>query len=235
MTQKKASDVDPSASSPPVMRDGSAEDEDSTADDDDLDAPSKSQSQSQIQASRGTRQQPRRTRSPTPHSPAEPATSPPQIISKPRGKGFRIGGKAKKETPPTSQPEEIAHAPEPASGRDSMPPPVEVDESINASPRKPRKPFRIGGKSKPSQEATSSQREPTVSPRASRFRDAGSPTPKSSSPPPMPQEVKEDAAPAEVVHEETPEEKAERKRAELKRRNEEIAKKQAQHKKKKRF
>ena len=41
--------------------------------------------------------------------------------------------------------------------------------------------------------------------------------------------------PVEEVHEETPEEKAGRKRAELKRKNEEAAKKQAQAKKKKRF
>ena len=51
----------------------------------------------------------------------------------------------------------------------------------------------------------------------------------------MPQEIEEEPTPIEAVHKETPEEKAERKRAELKRKNEEIAKKQAQHKKKKRF
>jgi len=115
-----------------------------------------------------------------------------------------------------------------------MAPSTQVDTQVDASPKKPRKPFRIGGKNKVSQDAASSQREHTMSPRSSRFRDAHSPTPKSS-PPPMPRDVQEEEKPVEEIHEETPEEKAERKRSELKRRNEEIAKKQAQTKRKKRF
>ena len=114
-----------------------------------------------------------------------------------------------------------------------MPQLSQMDSQVETSPRKPRKPFRIGGKNKATQEVSSSQPEVTASPTTNRFRDAYSSTPKSS-PPPLPQGL-EEATLVEEVHEETPEEKAERKRAELKRRNEEIAKKQAQHKRKKRF
>lgn len=114
-----------------------------------------------------------------------------------------------------------------------MPPPSQV-ESIETSPKKPRRAFKIGGKGKVSQDPASSQPEVIVSPSSSRFRDANSPTPRSS-PPPLPQEMQREETPVEEVHEETPEEKAERKRAELKRRNEELARKQAQHKRKKRF
>ncbi|KAH6639138.1 XRCC4-like factor-domain-containing protein [Boeremia exigua] len=201
-----------------------AEDEESTEDDDDLDVPGRSQSQGH-----GSRQ----TRPPSPPIPSEPATSPPPA-SKPKGKGFRIGGKAKKETPETSQSEEKETVTNHDSKEASMPPPSQVDLQVEESPKKPRKQFRIGGKSKPIREASSSQCEPAEPPISNRHRDTYSPTPKSS-PPPLPQELREETAPAEEAHEETPEEKAERKRAELKRRNEEIAKKQAQHKKKKRF
>lgn len=114
-----------------------------------------------------------------------------------------------------------------------MPLPSQV-ESVETSPKKPRRAFKIGGKGKASQESASTQPEFTASPSTNRFRDANSPTPRSS-PPPLPQEMQKEETPVEAVYEETPEEKAERKRAELKRRNDELAKKQAQHKRKKRF
>ncbi|KAJ8106412.1 hypothetical protein OPT61_g9555 [Boeremia exigua] len=211
--------------------DGGTEDDDSTEDDDGLDAPAKTQSEDHDRTKRETQQ---RVRSPSPLTPAELATSPPPV-DKPKGKGFRIGGKAKKaaaETPKASQPDEDMNTPLYETNRASLPPPSQADSTIDVSPKKPRKPFRIGGKGRASQEVASSQRERTTSP--TRLGNAGSPTPKSS-PPPMPQEPRKESAPMEAVHEETSEEKAERKRAELKRRNEEIAKKQAQQKKKKRF
>lgn len=115
--------------------------------------------------------------------------------------------------------------------------PSHMVTTVSTSPRKSRKPFTIGGKSRLSQEPASSQNDVTDSSKTGRL-DANSPTPKSS-PPPMPQGIQAEVGfveeKHEEIHEETPEEKAERKRAELKRRNEEIARKQAQHKKKKRF
>lgn len=204
------------------------DDDESTQDDEDLDAPPKSQSQSQTLGH--TPQQTRQLiRSPSPETPAEPATSPPPV-SKPKAKGFRIGGKAKKSPLHSSQNKDAITA-EPS--RASMPPPSQV-EWIEVTPKKPRRTFKIGGKGKTSQDAASSQHGVDASPTTNRFRDTHSPTPKSS-PPPMPQEMQNEEMPAEEVHEETPEEKAERKRAELKRRNEELSKKQLQRKKKKRF
>ncbi|KAF2623072.1 XLF-domain-containing protein [Macroventuria anomochaeta] len=214
---------------PSAQRNRGADDEYSTEDDKCLDAPSRSQSQSRTH-SRAPRQTRQRTKPPSPKASAEPATSPPPV-NRSKGKGFRIGGKAKRETPETRSNEEIVPQ---ESTRASMPPPSQVDSQGDASPKKPKKPFRIGGKSKASQEAASLQHDITASSKTTRVRDVNSPTPKSS-PPPMPQEVQKEVTPVKEVHEETPEEKAERKRAELKRRNEEITKKQAQHKKKKRF
>ncbi|KAF3035265.1 hypothetical protein E8E11_002538 [Didymella keratinophila] len=199
-----------------------ADDEESTEDDDDLDAPSQSQSQRRARP---------RTKSPPPEPPIEPATSPPPVSRvKPKPKGFRIGGKVRKASP--DPPQEKEPTPE-ESARVSMQPLSQV-ESIETSPKKPRRAFKIGGKGKASQEPASSQAEAVVPPSTNRFRDANSPTPRSS-PPPLPQEMQKEETPVEKVHEETPEEKAERKRAELKRRNEELARKQAQYKKRKRF
>ncbi len=195
--------------------------------------PSRSQSQGQIQAhDHSSRQTRRRTRSPSPQKPSEPATSPPPL-SKPRGKSFRIGGRAKKATPEPPQPEDntIAHSEQAAQS--SMPPFSQEGSQPSNSLTKPRKPFRIGGKHKVSEDTASSQHETSASTTTTRLQDAQSPT-LGSSPPPMPQVEKEEL-PVTEVHDETPEEKAARKRAELKRRNQDIARKQAQHKKKKRF
>ncbi|KAH8640671.1 hypothetical protein IG631_03612 [Alternaria alternata] len=101
------------------------------------------------------------------------------------------------------------------------------------TPKKARKPFRIGGKGK-TVDGNASQRAITISPSTNRIRITQSPTAEPPSSPPPSRVVKE-MSPVKEVHEETPEEKAERKRAELKRKNEEAAKKQAQAKKKKRF
>lgn len=214
---------------PPLVQDDRvAEDEASTEDDEDLDAPSGSQNQSQT-LSRVVRQSQQHTESPAQKPPSEPATSPPSV-SRSKAKGFRIGGKAKRASSETS-PENETTPVEPA--RATMSPPLQTD-SVDASPKKPRRAFKIGGKRTMSQELGPSQQQVTISSSPHHGRNAQSPTPQSS-PPPMPQEIQKEETPVEEVHEETPEEKAERKRAELKRKNEELAKKQAQHKRKKRF
>ncbi|KAJ4368681.1 hypothetical protein N0V86_009590 [Didymella sp. IMI 355093] len=218
---------------PLSAQDGKAADDDeSTEDDDDLDAPSQSQSKSQSQTpGRIPRQTRPRTKLPSSEPPAGPATSPPPVSRvKPKPKGFRIGGKARTAMPDLSQEKEPAFGDQ---DRASMPPSSQV-ESVDMSLKKPRRAFKIGGKNRASHEPASSQHEITASPTTSRFRDTHSPTPRSS-PPPLPQQMQKEETPVQEVHEETPEEKAERKRAELKRRNQELAKKQAQNKKKKRF
>ncbi|KAF9690714.1 hypothetical protein EKO04_011535 [Ascochyta lentis] len=223
---------EPQPTLPSAQQKEDIDEDESTEDDDDLDAPSRSQSHSQSQSHSHTPRQTRqRTKSPSPIAPSEPATSPPPAI-RPKARGFRIGGKAKETT---SEPPRQENEPAPQNKeatQSSAPTLSQVDSQTDTSPKKPRKAFRIGGKPKASQEAAATQLD-TAAPPTSRFRSAGSPTPKSS-PPPMP-DVGIEAASIEEVHEETPEEKAERKRHELKRRNEEIARKQAQHKKKKRF
>ncbi|KAJ4982588.1 hypothetical protein SVAN01_11916 [Stagonosporopsis vannaccii] len=225
----------PSGPKPLAQRNDGAGDEDSTDDDDDLDGPSRSQSQSQSHPhDRTKRQGLHPTRSPSPPTSAEPATSPPPVSSRPKGKVFRIGGRAKKNHPPNSQPEENASVSDEGLGRDLIAPPKQVNTQVDTSPKRSRKPFKIGGKNKASQEDVSLQGEHTLSPKPSRFREVHSPTP-NSSPPPLPQDPQKEVVPVEERLEETPEEKAERKRAELKRRNEEIAKRQAQSRKKKRF
>ena len=201
-----------------------------------MDAPSQSQgrvSKPTVTRNSNLQWNRQRTKSPSPPAPAESATSPPPA-SKAKTKGFRIGGKAKKEFAKSPEPQVTAVDPSPEPSRVSVLPHPELDSQLNASPKKPKKAFKIGGKNKPSQDAASSQLEMANSPAAHRFRDAYSPTPKSS-PPLPPQDTREETTPVEPISEETSEEKAERKRAELKRRNEEMAKKQAQQKKKKRF
>ncbi|KAF2996297.1 hypothetical protein E8E13_005478 [Curvularia kusanoi] len=213
-----------------------AEEEESTDEDDDLDAPSQSQ---------GRIQGPSNNRDPSPSgqragslslpAPAEPATSPPPV-SRPKAKGFRIGGRAKEETSYSPKPEEattISHE-QNEQTQTLIPTSSQIGTQLSASPKKPKKAFKIGGKTKSSQDTALSQREITDSPAPEQFRDIVSPTPRSS-PPLMLQDVQEEPPSMEPIREETSEEKAERKRTELKRRNEEIAKKQAQHKKKKRF
>ncbi|KAI4660173.1 uncharacterized protein J4E79_005978 [Alternaria viburni] len=200
--------------------------DDSTEDDEDLDAPPKSQSQGLSR----TPQKPTRKRTPTPEPRSSPKATTP-TAQKPKVSSFRIGGKSKRatESPPPSPPKPADVEPEPEirPTRESVPP---SQPSQATTPKKTRKPFRIGGKGKKAEDGAS-QRDMTASPSTQRFRATQSPT---AEPPSSPPRVKE-MTPVEEVHEETPEEKAERKRAELKRKNEEAAKKQAHAKKKKRF
>ncbi|KAF2708161.1 XLF-domain-containing protein [Pleomassaria siparia CBS 279.74] len=210
---------------PPLVQKAKAESEDeSTEDEEDLDAPPKSQSQSQARTSH---------RSPT--TKAESSDSEPCHPPKPssstgvKPKGFRIGG-AKLKKAVVDSPAHIA-SPERDradhdNGDDANPPEASIPtrERTSTEPQIPvqviRKPFRIGGKHKASDENTgaSSEQSATTKPRSAL--------------PNLKTEAGTDSPTEE--REETAEEKAERKRRELKRKNEELAKKQAQ-KKKKRF
>jgi hypothetical protein len=200
----------------------------STEDEEDLDSLSRSQSQGYKQT---TRLPPPRPKSLTPEMPSQ-SKADLMPSNKARGRGFRIGGKANKAaektpTPPPRSPSNVESSP----GKEIMPPSSQVDSQ--ASPRKSRRPFRIGGKARQGN-AEEGQRAVTPSPKRSRTTATQSPTAEPpSSPPPV--HAVTVATPLEETHEETPEEKAERKRAELKRKTEEAARKQAQHKKKKRF
>jgi hypothetical protein len=217
---------------PSSPRDGHDEDDDSTEDDDDLDAPPKSQSQSQ---GRTSRKLPHR-KSPTPEpspSPSPRAPTPP--ATKAKSKNFRIGGKSRIDTespPPLPQ---ALNEPDPdvLPARESVPPSSQPETQVNVTPKKARRAFKIGGKGRAT-DGDASQRAGTASASTHRIRASRSPAAEPLSSPPAGNAVKE-MSPVKDVHEETPEEKAERKRAELKRKNEEAAKKQAQAKKKKRF
>ena len=154
-----------------------------------------------------------------------PSSSPPAETAKPvRPKGFRIGGSKSKKA--------VEETPEP-----SVAPPSDSGNSGSASGTKlGKKTFKIGGGRKVSSEARASSKVP-IRNRADENDETEMP-PSRSSERKVQLSVEEPAretgrAPSEQV-DETAEEKAERKRLELKRKNEELAKKQA-HKKKKRF
>jgi hypothetical protein len=202
-------------------------DDDATEDDDDLDAPPKSRSQTLCQTVR--KSSPCAASSTPEELPSPKATTPPPAKSK--GKGFRIGGKAKQAAPDLPSPNQEDHAitPEPDDISLKEPLPSQTAANVDSTPRKAKRNFRIGGKGKGSK-GESSQDPDAVPAMADRTRDTHSPSVQPPSSPP----AKE---PSPMVEEkvETAEEKAERRRAELKRKTEEAAKKQAQSKKKKRF
>lgn len=202
---------------------------DSTEEDEDLDALTKSQSKRQTQTAHKTVR--KRTPSPEYHSSPKTATPP---VQKAKVGSFRIGAKLRRTTespPPLPENTDVELETDILSSRESAPPSQPTQSVL--TPKKIRKPFRIGGKGK-TVDGCASQRAITASPSTNRIRATQSPTVEPPSSPPPPRVVKE-TSPVQEVHEETPEEKAERKRAELKRKNEEAAKKQAQAKKKKRF
>lgn len=160
----------------------------------------------------------------SPSEPVEPLPS----VEKPKGKGFRMGGKAKRtETPvlPTEGAGKILNNNEevPTRFRDDA-------GDAKSEPKPAKKAFKIGGKGKAPTENPS-----TDSPQINEDTPAviGISSTK----------LEPDAAGQKVTNDtpmgeddvETAEEKAERKRRELKRKNEEATKKQAQNKKKKRF
>ncbi|KAJ4364118.1 hypothetical protein N0V83_009573 [Neocucurbitaria cava] len=221
----KSTDAREPASSPPHTNQATS-DGDDTEEDDDLDAPAKSQSQKQTRTPR--KPQPRAV-SPTPEvSPPTKVSTPPIAKSK---KAFRIGGKAKKATadsPPLSQTDQNVTPDAEDTAEKTIPSSPQAGSQTDATPKKVRRPFKIGGKGK-----DDSQRAVLASPKTNRVTTTRSPTSELPSSPPPDRVVKEETP--DEVHEETPEERAERKRAELKRKNEEAAKKQAQQRKKKRF
>ncbi|KAI0619154.1 XLF domain-containing protein [Pyrenophora tritici-repentis] len=197
--------------------------EDSTEDEDDLDVPPMNGSQSQgraLQTSPGRKPSPK-------HSPLHKATDPP--AAKTKVNTFRIGGKSKAliEPPPSATivTGTDTHPDDLLPTRESVPPCSPPTQTITTL-KKARKPFKIGGKGKDIDRETSQS--------AFRARQMQSPTVEPPSFPPLHEAVREPTPIKEVI-EETPEEKAERRRAELKRKNGEAAKKLAQAKKKKRF
>lgn len=209
----------------------------STEDEDDLDFPLNSRNQSQNYSQ--NQSQKRRSTPPTVPLPLPIPTvgpeSPQQEAVKPTIKYFRIGGKAKHVPEKTPSPTEQSSAPGPdpdiLPSRESVPP-SELDSQANITPRKARRQFKIGGKGKSTDEDPSQRA--TASPRTNQARRVLSPTAEPPSSPPISEHVKEETH-VQSIHEETPEEKAARKRAELKRKNDEAAKKQAGQRKKKRF
>ena len=161
------------------------------------------------------------------HSPPPKATNSP--AAKTKADTFRDGSKSKTaiESPPSLpmttgtdvHPDDLLLTRESAP---SSSPPIQAI----TTPKKTRKPFRIGGKGKViDQEATRS---------TFRVGKTQSPAVEPPSSPPLPKTMRPTTLIKDII-EETPEEKAERKRTELKRKNEEAAKKLAQAKKKKRF
>lgn len=213
------------------LKDHGEDESDSTEEENDLDAPPKSYSQNKSQdISQSVRQ-----RSSSPDQRSSPVAAAPSA-TKPKASSFRIGGKPQRiSSSPTPLPDGAIVGANPDIAlmtRESVPPASQQTE-MAMTPRKLRKPFRIGGKARATEDNEPSQLAVTASPSKNRTRDMASPTIEPPSSPPQSQEATQEAPPVEEVQEETPEEKAERRRAELKRRNEEAAKKQAQQKKKK--
>lgn len=157
----------------------------------------------------------------------------------PVGKRFIIGGKSNRTSErDSSTPPGDGHS---GQAEDVHAPTALVSESANVEPqpnttmKKTRRPFKIGGKTKHLSERDDQEDNHLLDIMA-RARATPSPAIEPSSPP-APRALAQESSIGEDVHEETPEQKAERKRAELKRKNEEAARKQAQQqlKKKKRF
>ncbi|KAF1837176.1 XLF-domain-containing protein [Decorospora gaudefroyi] len=200
-------------------------------DDADLDAPPKSQSHSQGR----TLHEPLRRKSPTPEHPAPPKSTM-SPATKAHIRNFRIGGRSKKATessPPFSQVPGAKPDPEVLPLGELVPASSQPDTNAKATSQKTRRAFTIGGRGKEAGR-DASQREVTTSPSTNRMRDAQSPTAEPASSPP-PRRFVKGMTPADELYEERPEEKAGQKRAELKRKNEEAAKKLVHAKKKKRF
>jgi hypothetical protein len=151
------------------------------------------------------------------------------FTAKSKGKGFRIGGKAKKaadESPPPSDKIKDATPDLDADEERRLP---ETNANMNATPPKIKRTFKIGGQRR------NTINEASQAP-AMTDRTRATPSPSLHAPSsPCTKPLKAESPIVEEEHEETPEEKAARKRAELKRKTEEAAKKQAQSKKKRRF
>lgn len=204
-----------------------ASEDDVTEDDDDLDAPPKTLSQRSSQAVQKHSADVRTT------TPGEnPMIGDMQATEKPKNKGFRIGGKAKQKSaePVPREAAEPSPVPKYQPGDDLTSSQMVANKV--ASPKKPKRTFKIGGKGKGGTNS-GSQIPEAAQPMADRTRATKSPSLQLPSSPPVVKEKSPNGK--EPVREETAEEKAERRRAELKRKTDEAAKKQAQSKKKRRF
>jgi hypothetical protein len=197
---------------------------DESTDDEDLDDdPSKGQSQNKSLKQQHSRPH---VRDVTPQAsyPLNPISSPPTARSK--SKSFRIGGTPKHQAPASSPPPNDAFPITESQGEAA----IQTAPDVTQPPKKQR--FRIGGKAKAGADGNAPQTIIAASSTIGSFQPAQSPTPASSPPLPVKEEPRSQV---EQLPEETAEEKTERKRAELKRKMEEAAKKQALSKKKKRF
>ncbi|KAF1916594.1 XRCC4-like factor-domain-containing protein [Ampelomyces quisqualis] len=207
----------------PVAQKGPAESEDdSTEDDDDLDASPQGPGQRSSQTKAATPVEPR------PSVPVE------QLVEKRNSRGFRIGGKAKpvaRDSPPPTSPHA---APSTVDQPVKDQPPSHTNNQSEATPKKAKRTFKIGGKGKGGTGDGSHVPE-MAPPMRDGTRAIQSPSAQPSSSLPKDRSVREESPALAVGREETAEEKAERRRAELKRKTEEAAKKQAQSKKKRRF
>lgn len=205
-------------------------DDGSTEDEDDLDALPQGPSQRASQS----------VRKPSPSekasTPAKPRASIPDEppAEKSKSTGFRIGGKTK---PAAQEPPPVVEEPDAALGIGDQPvqeqPPSRTNVESEATPKKAKRTFKIGGKGKCGA-GDSSQVPETAQSMTDRTRATQSPSAQPPSPPKR-RQVKEESPAVVEDREETAEEKAERRRAELKRKTEEAAKKQAQSKRKRRF
>jgi hypothetical protein len=216
----------------------SVDSEESTEDEEDLDAAPRTQSHSQSRAP--TKTSPPKAKSPEPRQSSPPRSSS-SIVQKP--KSFRIGGaKSKKpvvESPPLMASPELGNVVKEDDDSDIdvtlRSTRASVEPTASTGVKVARKPFKIGGKHR-----ASNQDSVMSSPTRLSNKKVDAPTSTEPSVEPVPRnnmpavKTEIEISPVEE-HEETAEEKAERKRQELKRKNEELAKKQAQNKKKKRF
>ena len=148
--------------------------------------------------------------------------------------GFRIGGKTKTPVVEPSPEEDSRASPVATDVPTKEPPSSQLDAEVDATPKKPKRTFRIGGKGKAAN-GEGSHRDVTMSPKTARTRATQSPAVESPPSRPVPLRTVKEETPVAPEPEETPEEKAERKRAELKRKAEEVAKKQGLTKKKRRL
>ncbi|KAJ4299906.1 hypothetical protein N0V90_005153 [Kalmusia sp. IMI 367209] len=200
--------------------------DDDDDDDEDLDAPPKNQSQSHRAPPQAKSSMSERSATETKSSP-NLENPPPE---KPKGRGFKIGGKLRKtESPPAEPQEEPSIATTDSDGI----PMRSKDDADGVGTKAVKRGFKIGGKPKAQTAMTAG--EATTSNRASRETSEITQHPSVEPSASIPTRTGKQAVPVEEAREETAEEKAERKRRELKRKNEELTKKQAQSKKKKRF
>jgi hypothetical protein len=204
---------------------GEHEEGTATEDDDDLDLPSKSRSQTYNQKRVPIRRNSPENKGKDDNETGAVSVPETTIQSRKKSRGFRIGGASAEVTADPLTAQRSTESEMDANGLPSSPSGMDTD--VKAGTSKARKRFKIGGTASPS---------PTTNRIKRNFSSEHSPVVES------PTQKKVDSERGEAIasnledelHEETPEERAARRRRELERKNEELAKKQA-HKKRKRF